>query len=85
LIAAQYAPPAPVCKITPQSSTVQDRQVYKPSLDGLKIGTAITGVRIAAGTVVPCFAPIGNYYNVTGLKDTQGRVIPGGYAIGAVQ
>jgi hypothetical protein len=83
-IAAQYAP-APVCKITAQSATVLDRQVYRPTSDGLKISTAITGVRIAAGTVVPCFGNIGNYYSVANLKDTQGRVISAGYAIGAVQ
>jgi hypothetical protein len=84
-IAAQYAPtPAPVsiCKITAQSATVLDRQVYKSvSATGTASGS-ISGVRIAAGTVVPCAGAIGNYYNVSNLKDTQGRVIAIGWAIG---
>jgi hypothetical protein len=87
-IAASNAPPpavpAPTCKITPQSATVLDRAVYKLNSAGTGVGSALTGVRVLQGT--PCGLRLGstNYYSVAGQKDTQGRAIAAGYAIGVV-
>jgi hypothetical protein len=78
-------PPAPVCKITRQSATVLDRAVYKTVSTAGIASAPIAGVRIAEGTVVPCDSKRGNYYSVAGAKDTQGRTIAAGYALGAQQ
>lgn len=82
---AKYAPPVQVCKITAQSATVPDRQVYRANAAKTGVGSAIAGVRVAAGTV--CGARLGttSYYSVAGQKDTQGRFIPEGWAIGVVK
>jgi hypothetical protein len=89
---AQYPVVGPTCKITRQSATVLDRAVYKLKSAGA-LGSAITGVRVLQGT--PCGARfievdasgnlhLTNYYSVAGQKDTMGRVIAAGYAIGVV-
>ena len=87
-LVSQYAPPpvpVVVCKITRQSATVLDRQVYKANAAKTAVGSSLTGVRVAEGT--PCGDALGttSYRSVAGQKDTMGRVIAEGWAIGAVQ
>ena len=80
-------PPAVTCATTRQSSTVLDRQVYKANASKTGAGTALTGVRVVEGTLCDAANRLGttNYYSVAGQKDTMGRTIAEGWAIGAVK